>query len=56
MKNKNVTCTNNVCYRNGLSGQRHLGIFTLPCAIIMLQIQHIKFLLTAIAVFNNETC
>ena len=59
-ENKNVTFTNNVFYRNGLSAQRHLWgikcIFTIPCAIIMLQIQHIEFLLTAIAVFSNETC
>ena len=48
-ENKNVTFNNNVFHRNGLSGQRHLlgikGIFTLPCAIIMLQIQHVKLLL-----------
>ena len=59
-ENTNVTFTNNVSYRNGLSGQRHLEgikcIFTLTCAKIMLQIQHIEFLLTDIAVFNNETC
>ena len=59
-ENKNVIVTNNVFYHNGLSGQRRLqgikGIFTIPCAIIMLEIQHIEFLLTAIAVFNNETC
>ena len=42
MKNehKNITFTNNVSYRNRLTGQRHLqgikDIFTLPCAIIML--------------------
>ena len=58
-ENKNVTFTNNVFNRNGLSSQRQLkgikGIFMLPCAIIMLQNQHIQFLLTAIAVFNNET-
>ena len=30
--------------------------FTLPCAIIMLQIQHIEFPLTVITVFNNVTC
>ena len=28
-------------------------MFTLPCAIIMLQIKHIECLLTAITVFNN---
>ena len=46
---KNVTFTNNMFYRNGLSGQRYLkgikGIFRLSCAIIMLQIKHIWFLL-----------
>ena len=56
-ENKNVTFTNNVFYRNELSDQRLFlrikGIFTLPCAIRMHKIQHIEFLLTTIAVFNN---
>ena len=55
-ENKNVTFTNNVFYRNGLSGQRHLqgikGMLTLP--IRMLQIQRIEFLLITIAVFNKK--
>ena len=59
-ENTNVTFTNNVFYRNGLSDQRQLegikGILTSPCAIIILQIQHIEFRLTATALFNNKTC
>ena len=59
-ENKNTPFTYNVFYRNGLSCHRHLlgikGILTLPCVIIMLQIQHTEFLLTTISVLNNETC
>ena len=58
-ENKNFTFTDNVFFI-GLSGQRHLqgikNIFRLSCAIMLLQIQHIEFLLSATAVFHNETC